>query len=64
MNAIQLAGRAAGVIGILLCLSAGAARVAGHFWVGPMQSATLLQGGIAALAIGCFLLLWTLVDRQ
>jgi len=57
-------GRAAGVIGLLLCLLAGALRLTGHYSVGSFQTITLLQLGIAGLAAGCFLLLWGLSARR
>ncbi len=57
-------GRAAGVIGLLLCLLAGALRLTGHYSVGNFQAITLLQLGIAGLVAGCFLLLWALSARR
>jgi hypothetical protein len=56
-NYILLAGRAAGVLGILMCVVAAAARVTGHFYLGGLSAETLLQAGTAGAAIGNFLLL-------
>ncbi len=57
-------GGAAGVIGLLLCLVAGVARLSGHYWIGSFQTATLLQGGIAAMLAGCLCLLALLTRRS
>ena len=59
-----LLGRLAGGIGLLLCVVGAAARVTGHFWVGSFQTGTLLSGGIAALAAGCFFLLLVATRRD
>ncbi len=56
-NYILLAGRAAGILGILLCVVAAAARVTGNFYLGGFAAETLLQAGTAGAVIGCFLLL-------
>jgi len=57
-------GRVAGVVGLLICLLAGALRLTGHYAVGAYSAITLLQLGIAGLAAGCFLLLWALSARR
>ncbi|NMG74930.1 hypothetical protein [Aromatoleum diolicum] len=61
---LLLAGRIAGIVGLVLCGTAGAVRLAGHFWMGGFQLATLLQGGIAALVAACFFMLWVLCRRS
>ena len=53
--------RAAGVVGLLLCVAAVASRFAGNYLVGSYQVGTLLLAGIAAMAAGSFLFLWVLV---
>jgi hypothetical protein len=58
MNDVLLwLGRLAGVAGLAVCAVAGLARVSGAYWLGAFQVGTLLLGGIALLAAGCFLLL-------
>jgi hypothetical protein len=59
-----LAGRLAGALGIVLVLAALGARVLGYFWVGGLQTGTLLLGGIGALVVGVFLLLVALTSRS
>lgn len=64
MNSILLrGGQAAGVLGIVLLAVAVVARLRGAYTVGEYQTGTLLLAGIAALAVGCFLLLWLLAER-
>ncbi len=65
MNQLMLmSGRAAGLIGLLLVVFAGVARLAGHYVIGGFQAATLLSAGMGALLIGCFALLWVMTDRR
>ena len=54
---LLLLGRAAGFAGVLLCVVAVVARVLGNYWLAGFQLGTLMQAGIAGVAIGCFLLL-------
>ncbi|AKU12832.1 hypothetical protein AzCIB_2939 [Azoarcus sp. CIB] len=61
---LLLAGRLSGLGGLALCVIAGAARVSGNFWILGFQVGTLLQAGIGALVVGCFLLLWVLTGRN
>jgi len=61
---IGLAGRLAGVIGILICVIAAVARVTGMFSVAGVWAGTLLQAGIAATVTGCFLLLLEQSQRR
>lgn len=60
---LLLLGRIAGIAGLLLCVIAGATRILGSFYLGQFQTGTLLQIGVAALAVGCFFLLWVLCAR-
>ncbi|MBE2259244.1 MAG: hypothetical protein H6942_14920 [Candidatus Accumulibacter sp.] len=54
---LLLLGRAAGVGGVVMCIVAAAMRLLGNYYLGTLQLGTLLQAGIAGVAIGCFLLL-------
>ena len=56
-------GKLAGLIGILLIVVSVAARLAGKFTLGGFASGTLMLAGIGAVSVGCFLLLWLLVER-
>jgi hypothetical protein len=54
MQGIQLwIARIAGVAGLLLVLVAVGTRLTGQFWIGSLQTGTLLQAGTAAMVIGC-----------
>lgn len=56
-NNLVLAGKIAGLLGILLCIVAGVARLTGQFYLANVSAETLLQGGTTGVVIGCFLLL-------
>jgi hypothetical protein len=56
-------GKIAGIIGLLLVIASVLLRVAGTFSIGPFQTGTVMQAGIAGLATGCFLLLWGMSAR-
>ena len=57
-------GRLVGVLGAILIAIAGAARVAGQFWIGGYQVGTLMTAGIAAVSLGCFALMWVIAGRS
>ncbi len=64
MNLILLrGGQAVGLLGIVLLAVAVVARLRGVYTVGDYQTGTLLLAAIAALAVGCFLLLWLLAEH-
>lgn len=56
-------GQLVGLLGIVLMFVSAAARLAGHFWIGGFQTGTLMQAGIGAVILGCFLLLWVIAER-
>lgn len=56
-------GRLAGFAGVLVCAVAGVARLAGAYWLGGFQAATLLQAGVAAMVLGCLCFLVVLLQR-
>ena len=57
-------GRAAGIGGVLLCVTAVVVRISGNYWLGGFQIGTLLQAGIAAMVAGCLCFLVVLIDRS
>jgi hypothetical protein len=59
-------GALAGILGLLMCLVAAGARLAGSFWIGGMQAGTVMQAGTAAMIAGClgFLAALTLRTRS
>jgi hypothetical protein len=65
MEALQLwFARIAGIAGVLLSLVALGARLAGFFWVGGLQTGTLLQAGVAAMVAGCLAYVSLLAERS
>jgi hypothetical protein len=50
-------GRLAGSAGIALCAVAAVTRLSGQYFLAGVPAVTLLQGGMAAMIAGCFLLL-------
>jgi len=56
-------GRAAGIIGVVLCAVAVLTRLGGAFWLGGFQVGTLLQVGMAAMLLGCLALLASITER-
>jgi hypothetical protein len=65
MNAmLLLIGRLAGTVGVVACVAAILLRLAGRYYLGPIAAGVALQGGMAALLIGCFCLLLVTVSRK
>jgi hypothetical protein len=62
-DAMLWIGRAAGVVGLLLCAVAVVARFAGQYFVAGYQVGTMLQAGTAAMIAGCLAFLWVLSGR-
>ena len=64
MNMLLLkAGQLAGLLGIVLMVVSIAGRLSGRYALGDFQIGTLLLAGIGGVAVGCFLLLWSIADR-
>jgi hypothetical protein len=59
-----LAARASGLAGLAATLVAVLARLSGHYVVGRFESSTLLNGGIAAMVLGCLAYLYVLVEHR
>ena len=62
-NLLLWLGRLAGVVGLALIVAAVGLRLTGAYWLGGFQVGTMLLGGTAALAAGCFALLLVLASR-
>jgi Na+-transporting NADH:ubiquinone oxidoreductase subunit NqrD len=56
-------GRAAGIIGVVLCAVAVLTRLGGALWLSGFQVGTLLQVGMAAMLLGCLALLASITER-
>jgi len=57
-------GRAAGVLGVFLCLMAFGVRLTGNYWIAGFPTAAVFQFGIASMVAGCFFLLVVLTMRS
>jgi len=53
-----------GAVGVLLMTVAVIVRLGGRYTFSGYETGTLLLGGIGAVVVGCFLLLWTLIERK
>jgi hypothetical protein len=62
-NLLLRAGQLAGLLGILLMAFAVAARLSGRYALGDFQIGTLLLASVGGLAVGSFLILWSIADR-
>lgn len=63
-HTLRQIGILAGVVGLLTCLFAGAARLTGIHWLMGFEIATLLQIGIGGMVFGCFCLLLVLTGQS
>jgi hypothetical protein len=64
MSALLLrAGQAAGLLGLLLMAIAVVARLGGRYVLGGVAVSSWMLAGVAAVGVGCFLLLWFLSQR-
>ena len=57
------ASRAAGILGVLLCLVAGVSRLTGNYYVAGVEATTLFMVGIGLMVFACFLRLESLGNR-
>jgi len=55
-------GRLAGLLGAIVCAAAAIGRVMGTWSVGGFQVGTMLQGGMAAMLLGCLAYCATLAE--
>ncbi len=60
---LSLLGNVAAIVGVLVCVASGLARVAGAFYVGGFTATTLFQGGTGLLVAACFAKLYVLEAR-
>lgn len=60
---LLLLGRAAGVVGVVICAAAVALRLAGSYWIAGFQLGTLLLAGMSAMVFACLCFLMVLVER-
>jgi len=60
-NVLEISGNTAGALGILLCLVAGIARIAGYYYVCGYESITLFTGGTSLMIAACLIKLQQLL---
>ena len=65
MNTVLIwIGRLAGLVGVAAVVCAVVLRAAGHWHVGSLQIGTLLNGGVAALALGAWAYAASIAERR
>lgn len=57
---LELAGSISGIVGVLVCLSAGLARIAGYYYILGYESTTLFNVGVGMMVFGCLVKLQNL----
>lgn len=55
IRTLDLAGSAAGILGLAICLASGVARLAGVFYLGGVPAATVFLAGAGLVLAGCYL---------
>ena len=60
---LALAGSVAGIVGALICLIAGLARVAGYYYLADYQSTTMFNGGVGLMVFACLVKLENLSNQ-
>jgi len=50
---IEIVGNTAALLGILVCIGAGGARVLGNWYLGGIQILPLFTLGVALMVMGC-----------
>lgn len=60
---VEVVGNVVGVVGILVCLTAGLARLAGSWYVAGFQTMVLFQVGIGLMVTACLAKLHALASR-
>ena len=59
-----LAGSITGILGALICFSAGLARISGFYYVAGYQSTTLFNVGVGMMVFACMVKLNTLSTQR
>lgn len=52
-NGLGILGNVAGVLGVVVCLAAGLARIAGQYHLGGFEAMTLFNGGVGLMVAAC-----------
>ena len=57
---LALAGSISGILGALICFTAGLARIAGYYYLAGYQSTTVFNVGVGMMVFACLVKLETL----
>ena len=60
---IEIVGNVAGVLGVLVCLAAGLARLAGSWHLAGFETMVLFNVGIGLMVVGCLVKLHVLTSK-
>ena len=61
---LGLPGSIAGIVGALICLTSGFARVMGYHYIAGYQSTTLFNVGVGLMVFACLLKLEALIRPE
>lgn len=61
---LALAGSVAGVLGVIICLISGLARIAGYYYLDDFQSTTVFNMGVGLMVFACLVKLETTPTRR
>ncbi len=61
---LALAGHTSGILGALICLVAGLARIGGSFYFANFAATTLFIVGVGLMVFACMMKLEVLVRKQ
>lgn len=62
LKLLGIIGDGAGILGVLICLVAGVARILGSYHVAGFEAITLFTGGIALMVLACLIKLHQLTS--
>lgn len=57
---LALAGSISGIVGVMICLISGLARIAGYYYLADYQSTTVFNMGVGLMVFACLVRLETL----
>jgi hypothetical protein len=61
---LTLAGSISGIAGMVICLIAGLARIAGNYYLADYQSTTVFNMGVGLMVFACLVRLETLATTK
>ncbi len=61
---LALVGSFAGILGVIICLTSGLARIAGYYYLANYQSTTVFNMGIGLMVFACLVKLETALSSR